>query len=241
MFANTISDKEASLFEAMLSNNGATQHARNACKAYNFDFFNDSTTTSDDVEPVSPFSWTEEENNVEYFKPTVRLELKPRMTFSAPITKEEKSDGAKVRLSLPALGRVSIFSQSTTASTNLDASFVSLASASSIAKTSCFESIFSSSEIKRDEDFNISVKPAHSRTGKLNKFALPVHEEECEQSDDEEFNNRDSSLDDLEAEFNNKKTAIVNKQASEFSSGSEKSSGRKHKLHSRRELEAKAE
>lgn len=244
MYTNTISDKEASLFEAMLSNKGANEHARNACKAFAFDFFNDSSIASDyEAEPTSPFSWTEEENNVEYFKPTVKLELKPRMTFSAPIATKEgvsKPDGNKTRLSLPALGRVSIFSQSTSASTNMDNSFVSLQSASYMAKTSCFESIFSNSEIKKDEEqFQVSFKPTHSKT-EQNKFAQPVHEEECEQSDDSEFNNRGSELDDLAKDFDaaQQKSAIVNKQASEVSSGSDKSSGRKHKLHSRHEVQA---
>lgn len=107
-----------SAFEAML-NNGAKEHVRSACKTYNFDFFNDqSSNVSEELpnsnEPFSPFTWKDEENNVEYFKPAVKLELKPRMRVSALLGQKEevvKADGNKGRLSLPGgLSRVSIFS-----------------------------------------------------------------------------------------------------------------------------------
>ena len=79
-------------------NNSAQTHVLNACKTYSFDFKNDRLTKASDnfskSEPESPFTWTEEENNVEYFKSTVRLELKPRMSVSAIL--EDKEDGGKV-------------------------------------------------------------------------------------------------------------------------------------------------
>ena len=89
------------------------EHVLGACKTYNFDFFNDKV--SDEAsDPFSPITWKEEENNVEYFKPAVKLEIKPRMRVSALLAQKDecvKPDGNKGRLSLPGgLSRVSIFS-----------------------------------------------------------------------------------------------------------------------------------
>lgn len=55
------------------------------------------------------------------------------------------------------------------------------------------------------------------------KLAQPVYEEECEHSDDDQFNNRGSELDD---DLTNErvliqKSAIVEKQISECSYGSD--------------------
>lgn len=89
----------------MLKNN-TEEHAKNASKVYAFDFINNDSvmgSASDDIstEPDSPFSWKEEENNVEYYKPTVKLEIKKRMSV-------QKCDDKVNRLSF--LPRVSIFS-----------------------------------------------------------------------------------------------------------------------------------
>jgi hypothetical protein len=188
------SDKEQTAqlnaFETML-NNSAHGHVRDACKAYAFDFFNDRSTNASDsiTDPTSPFTWTEEECNVEYFKPTVRLELKPRMSVSSMLSQDVmKSD--QQRLSG---ARISFFSQTTSASTTLEESFVSLASGTSVSR--CFE-MFSSSEVKKDdESFMLTVTQARSRTFKA-KLTQPVYEEECESGDDS-INNRGSELADM--------------------------------------------
>lgn len=228
---------QMSAFELMLNNHSA-EHVHNACKTYNYDFFNDrSTNASEDVsikEPLSPFTWAEEENNVEYFKPTVRLELKPRMSVSTLLSDkvtEMKANGSNSRYSHPGgLSRVSIFSQTTSASTTLEESFVSMHSGTSVSR--CFE-MFSSSEVKNDDgSILVSVTETRSRTFK-GKLTQPVYEEECE-SGDESINNRGSELDDRPIEH--PKTANFGKQSSECSNGSEQSSGRKHKLHSRDEV-----
>jgi len=107
-----------SAFEAML-NNSAKDHINSACKAYSFDFFNDkSTAVSEEVqscEPFSPFEWKEEENNVEYFKPTVKLELKSRMRVSDLLnqkSEEIQNEGKLIyrQSLLTELRRISIFS-----------------------------------------------------------------------------------------------------------------------------------
>lgn len=79
-FANQLS-----AFEAMLGAS-SSDHVENASKAYSFDFNNDKpfrASASEKVssEPDSPFSWIEEENNCEYYKPTVKLEIKKRMSI----------------------------------------------------------------------------------------------------------------------------------------------------------------
>ena len=64
-----------------------------------------------------------------------------------------QSEGEKKRLSLPGgLARVSIFSLTTSASTNLDESF---ASRQTFYKMSCHD-LFSNSEIKKDEETLLS-------------------------------------------------------------------------------------
>jgi hypothetical protein len=60
-----------------------------------------------------------------------------------------QSEGEKKRFSLPGgLARVSIFSLTTSASTNLDESF---ASRQTFSKMSCYD-LFSNSEVKKDEE-----------------------------------------------------------------------------------------
>jgi hypothetical protein len=94
-------EPSVSAFEAMLLGS-AKDHLQNACKNYSFDFFNERSICSDETEPfspLSPFEWREEENNVEYFKPTVKLELKPRMSVSDLMSKTEVQECSKGRQS----------------------------------------------------------------------------------------------------------------------------------------------
>ena len=83
------------------------------------------------------------------------VELKPRMRVSAETGQKgdaAKSDVGQGRNSLMGgLLRVSIFSQTTTASTALEESFFSLQSASGVSGLSASD-IFSNSEVKKDDD-----------------------------------------------------------------------------------------
>jgi hypothetical protein len=76
---------QVSAFEAMLIQ-GNKEHILKASKTYNFDFFNEKSTNdsdmSDNREPYSPFIWNEEETAMDYLKPKIALELKPRMSVS---------------------------------------------------------------------------------------------------------------------------------------------------------------
>lgn len=191
---------QASAFEAMLAN-GPKQHAQNACKTYNFDFFTEkSTSASEDLsasgETFSPFTWREEQTSLEYYKPKIALELKPRMSVSILLAQKGdplQAGGSTARLSLPGgLSRASLFSQTTSASTNLDESFVSLQTAS---KMSCFD-LFSNSEVKKDEDPLMgSIRPSSRSKTFKQTLTQPVYEEECESGDDDSINNRGSELD----------------------------------------------
>ena len=104
---------QISAFEAMLKTN-SEEHVKNACKVYSFDFINELPSRSSASEQIStesdfPFSWKEEENNVEYYKPTVKLEIKKRMSVSNAIFSWEKTCNDKFnRFSV--LSRGSIFS-----------------------------------------------------------------------------------------------------------------------------------
>lgn len=152
------SDKEMqaqlTAFQAML-NSSASSHLEGARKAYAFDFVQGSSDV--ESEPSSPFTWTEEEANVEYYKTNVRLELKPRMCVSSLLHDKETSIKMQRLSESGPIGRFSIFSQTTSASTTLEDSFVSLYSGG-LNVTRCFET-FSSSEVKKaeDEGFSLSV------------------------------------------------------------------------------------
>ena len=104
---------QISAFEAMLKTN-SEEHVKNACKVYSFDFINEQPSRGSASEQIStesdfPFSWKEEENNVEYYKPTVKLEIKKRMSVSNAIFSWEKTCNDKFnRFSV--LSRGSIFS-----------------------------------------------------------------------------------------------------------------------------------
>lgn len=107
----------------------------------------------------------------------------------------------------------------------MEESFVSLHSASSVSSMSAF-GIFSNSEVKKDdESLNCTFAISRSKTVKQQHYVQTVHEEECESGDDDDkFNNRGSELDACIGVPNERahkaKTAIVGKQASEFSDGS---------------------
>ena len=104
---------QISAFEAMLKTN-SEEHVKNACKVYSFDFINEQPSRGSASEQIStesdfPYSWKEEENNVEYYKPTVKLEIKKRISISNFIVAREQScDGEFLRFS--ALSQGSIFS-----------------------------------------------------------------------------------------------------------------------------------
>ena len=160
---------QVSAFEAMLSQ-GNKVHVHNACKTYSFDFFNDKSTNASEQlsvggEPSSPFAWREEETSVEYYKPKIALELKPRMSVSVLLEKTNDKllvEGGQNRQSLR-FSRTSHFSQTTSASTNLDESFVSL---QTVSKMSCFD-LFSNSEVKKDDEtFLGSIRTSRSKTFK---------------------------------------------------------------------------
>lgn len=172
-------------------------------------------------DPFSPIEWREEENNVEYFKPCAKLELKPRMRVSALLSQtQEPVKPDKGRLSLPGgLSRVSIFSQTTSASTTLEESFVSLQSASSVSKLSAFD-IFSNSEVKQPDDNNMlcalnqTLSRSLKQVTKEERIATTVYEEECESGDDDSINNRGSELEEVTVSNG---TALADKQPSELS------------------------
>jgi len=155
-------------------------------------------------------------------------------------TNEEtiKENEKLTRHSLTAgLTRFSVFSsmtQSTAASTNLEGSMF-LMSASQVASPSYFE-FFSNSDVldakKDDGQFGASVN------SNLKMQEKTVFEEDFEASDEDQFNNRGSELEDVSPHVRKdvKKPADVEKQMSERSVGSDQSSGHKHKLHSRIEV-----
>jgi len=121
---------QVSAFEKMISQ-GNKEHVEKASKIYNFDFFNDKSTNeseiSDNREPYSPFIWTEEESATDYFKRKRVLEIKPRMSVSLSLGRNDvpkNSQGENKRFSeTNGNARASIFSLTTSASTNLDKSF----------------------------------------------------------------------------------------------------------------------